>query len=673
MRRFCILAGLALAAIVINPCRAAADDAVADATADTADTITVWGVRPSQIGSAFSATEGLVELDKFEGRPLLRTGEIVEVVPGLAATQHSGTGKANQYFLRGFNLDHGTDFSVALDGMPLNLRTHAHGQGYLDLNLVVPELVGSIAYSKGPYAAESGDFSLAGAARLATLDRLDRSFLKVEAGSFGQRSALVAARAGDRGYAAFSFASGDGPWETPERLRKYDGYARYNLGDVALSAGGYAARWTSTDQIPQRAIDAGAIGLFGDIDPTDGGVTKRFFVNAFDDKGSTKWNVWAQRYTLDLYSNFTYFVSDPVNGDQFQQADRRWISGGAAQHEWRAPGAVTPRVGAEFRFDDIGRVGLYPTRARERGGVVREDSVRQLSGAFWADATAALGVVRVNAGLRLDAMRAAVDSDDPRNSNAVSDALVSPKISLAWRAAPALEFYASAGRGFHSNDARGATSTIDPSTGDAVERAPLLVEGTGAELGARYEVPGFAATLALWGLDLDSELVFAGDSGASEASGATRRGGVEALATWSPARWLTLDASAAWTRARFRDAPGQSRVPLAADYVVTGGATIRPLKDMLGVVTFRRIGPAPLIEDNSARSRASTVVNARLAYTLGPATLALDVLNVFDSRDNDITYFYTSRLPGEPAAGVDDFHIHPLEPRAVRGEVRLRF
>ncbi|MEJ0024020.1 MAG: TonB-dependent receptor [Alphaproteobacteria bacterium] len=637
--------------------------------------ITVWGVRHKEIGQAFSATEGSVDFGRFADRPLLRVGELAEVVPGLAATQHSGTGKANQYFLRGFNLDHGTDFSISLDGMPINLRTHAHGQGYLDINFLIPEIIETINYRKGPYGADTGDFSAAGAAQFHLFSTLPESFAQAELGENQWQRFVGGVNFGERGFAAVDLTDDDGPWDLPQKLRKQNGLARINLGSVSVDIGAYDARWNSTDQIPLRAVQSGLVSPLGNIDPTDGGETQRLFVNVLHEGETLKWNAYAQRYTLDLFSNFTYFLDDPVDGDQFNQADRRMIYGGSITKSFDEDllGRWRPRIGAEMRYDDISRVGLYHTIARQQLGVVREDAVEQLSGAAWGDVSGAFGPVRINLGLRADSMSVHDKSDNPLNTGDESATIVSPKASLAWQVADGFELYASAGRGFHSNDARGATSVVDPATGDAVDRAPLLVKATGAELGARLERGRFSGSVAVWGLDLASELVFAGDSGASEPSGETRRYGVEALATYSPAEWLTLDASAAWTHARFRDAPGADRVPLAAEYVITGGATVHFTPALLGTLTVRTIGSAPLIEDDSARSDPSTVVNGRLAYKIGRYTIALEGLNLLDSKDEDITYFYTSRLAGEPPEGVDDYHVHPIEPRSFRVQLRARF
>ncbi|MBL8551561.1 MAG: TonB-dependent receptor [Hyphomonadaceae bacterium] len=637
--------------------------------------ITVWGARDREIGRAYSASEGEVHFGRFADRPLLRVGEIAEVVPGLAATQHSGTGKANQYFLRGFNLDHGTDFSIALDGMPLNLRTHAHGQGYLDINGLVPEIVESIRYTKGPYAAETGDFSTAGHAGFRTFPAAPESFAQLEIGEDNWLRGLGVASFGERGYAALDLTSDDGPWVHAENLEKISAFARLNAGPLSFTFGAYDASWDATDQAPLRAIADGSISRLDSIDDTVGGKTERFFANVlYADEGGLAGNLYVQRYKLNLWSNFTYFLDDPVNGDQFEQAEERWIYGGTATKAFTARGAWTPRLGGEFRYDDIGTVGLYHTLARTRLQTVREDAVEQLSGALWAELDGDFGRTRISLGLRGDAMSVDIASDNPANSGDADDAILSPKASVSFLLADNLEAYASLASGFHSNDARGATISVDPATGDPADRVPLLVRADGAELGLRFERTGFTASASLWGLDLDSELVYVGDAGATEASDASRRYGLEVLATWSPSDWLTLDGAAAWTHARFRGvASGLDHIPLAPEYTLSGGATLRFADAWTSTLTLRRIGPAPLIEDSSVKSEPSTVVNGRVAYSVGRITLALEGLNLFDSEDADITYFYASRLPGEPADGVEDIHLHPLPPRSFRAQARVRF
>jgi hypothetical protein len=638
------------------------------AGADDVDTLYVWGRRETAIGTASSASEGLVSYGAFVDRPLLRTGELAEVIPGVAVTQHSGSGKANQYFLRGFNLDHGTDFSIALNGAPLNLRTNAHGQGYLDLNLLIPELVDTIHYRKGPYFADVGDFSAAGSAAFELLDHLDESFVTLTAGEHGYGRVLGATPFGTRSYAALDVTTSDGPWERSEALRRGNFLYRVGSGDWAFTAMAYGSRWNSTDQIPRRAVDAEALSPRATLDPTDGGRSSRLLLTA-QRRGEDGFvaSVWAQQYRLKLFSNFTYFLDNPVDGDQFEQAEHRWSGGGTVAKTWDRDGAWTTTVGSEARYDSIGSIGLYRTRARRRLSTSREDAVRQGSAAVYGQSVWHEGPWRASAGLRYDVMGVEVNADDARNSGTAWDGILSPKATLALHASDSVEFYADVGRGYHSNDARGALTHVAPVSGDPLEPVSLLVPATGGELGVRYEREGLSASLAAWGLRLDSELVYTGDAGDTESSNASRRVGLEALLNWTPVRGVNLDLSAATTRARYRDTlPGEDRIPGALRYVLTGGVSVALTPALSGEITLRRLGPAPLIEDDTVRSGASTLTNLLVRWNFDRVSLFAEVLNVFDRRDDDITYYYASRLPGEPAAGVDDEHFHPMEPRTLR-------
>jgi hypothetical protein len=639
-------------------------------------TVFVWGLRENTIGQALTASEGVVGFARYQDRPILRAGEVLEVVPGLATTQHSGTGKANQYFLRGFNIDHGTDFSASLDGVPLNLPTHAHGQGYLDLNVVTPELIETIHYKKGTYFADTGDFSAAGSAAMETFEHPQSAFVQVGAGENNYGRLLAVTPLGEHSSLAVDLTGSDGPWLNSEKLRKYNIYGHFALGDWAVNAVAYDARWNSTDQIPERAVLAGTLNRLGTIDATDGGKTSRYILS-LRNRDVEGWDIvgYAQKYKLNLFSNFTYFLDDPVNGDQFEQADERWIFGGSAVKTW--PGlwsgwALT--TGASFRNDAIDTVGLYRTTARARSATVREDDVNEWSAAAYASAQRAFGPLRANLGLRVDAIGVDVTSDNALNSGNAAEGFVSPKATLAYRVAPDLEFYAGAGRGFHSNDARGATISVDPNTGLPEDRVGLFAGAWGSELGVRWQRETFSATATAWYLKLDSELVYTGDAGDTESSDATRRFGGEILFDWRPVPGINIDASAAATDARYLGNPAAgSRIPNAITYMLSGGVSAAITEGLVGTLTVRHLGPAPLIEDNSVRSNSATATNALLRYTIGNITLSGEILNLFDSNDDDIRYFYTSRLPGEAAAGVDDFHIHPMEPRTFRVSVRWNF
>jgi outer membrane receptor protein involved in Fe transport len=648
--------------------------------------IIVYGRALPQIGTATSASQGTVGYDDFANRPVSRVGELAENVPGLIATQHSGTGKANQYFLRGFNLDHGTDLAGFVDGVPINMRSHGHGQGYLDLNFLIPELVERIDYSKGPYRAEAGDFSAAGTVNFRTAASLPAPIAEVTVGSYGYVRALAAgSTALDKGnlLLALDGTLSNGPWVLDEDLRKLNGLAHYTSGTEAagwsVKFSGYHATWASTDQIPLRSIENGEISRYGYIDPDLGGRTTRLDLGGEWHDGGTRASAFATYYDFRLTSNFTYFLNDPVNGDEFQQADRRGIFGGSLRHAlpettlFGVPAVLA--MGADLRFDRIGKVGLYTSRDGVRTGTIRQDRVDEVSGNAWAEIEAALTPsLRLTLGANAALYGYDVRSDLSANSGSGNDALLAPKAALAWRIAPALELYANYGESYHSNDARGATTRNDPATGAATDPVQLLVRARGQELGARLETGAVSATVAAYHLTLQSELVFVGDAGATEPSAASRRYGAEATLFWRAGSTLVLDAQGALTHARSRGVPkGEDRIPNAVSEVLSGGIAWTPAPALTLTARLRHFGAAPLVEDNSARSDPTTLVNAGAYYRVGNLRLGLDVLNLFNSRKADITYFYASRLPGEPGEGVEDYHLHPVEPRQVRASLRYSF
>jgi hypothetical protein len=643
------------------------------------------------VGTSDAASQGVIEAGLLRSRPALRPGEILEFVPGVIVTQHTGDGKANQYFLRGFNLDHGTDFATSVNGMPTNLPTHAHGQGYSDLNFLIPELVQRVEYRKGPYYAKGGDFSLAGAADIAYRTGFDRPFLDVGIGQRGFRR-HVAGGSTDVGsgrtlLGAFEVMGHDGPWVVPQGLKRHNGVVTLSgVGDSSswqLSFMGYQAKWTATDQVPERLLNAPGFNRYGSLDPTAGGDTSRHSVSGQWSHNDAQGGVWrAQayvvRYAMDLYSNFTYALERPAAGDQFAQKDGRTVWGG--QFSYAMSHGLFERIarselGLQWRTDKA-RVGLYDAVARRITEVVREDDVQQtLVGVYAQNVLEWTPWLRTIAGVRVDHKRAQVDALSLTvNGGTAQDSKASPKLSLIlgpWRKS---EFFVNAGTGFHSNDARGATIRLDPRSGESAQRVPLLVAGRGTELGFRTEaIPGLQSSLALWGLKLDSELVYVGDAGATEASRASSRRGVEFNNRYTPVQWLLIDADFAWSRGRFDNG---DRIPNAVDRVASMAVTLRDLAHWTTSLQWRYLGSGPLVEDNSVRSRPSSTLNTRITRGLpgwGRQTdITLDIFNLTNRRVNDIQYFYESRLPGEPAP-VADRHVHPAEPRTFRLSLRWGF
>ncbi len=643
------------------------------------------------IGAADSATQGVVTARQIDARPIMRAGEVLETVPGLIISQHSGEGKANQYYLRGFNLDHGTDFATTVAGVPVNMPTHAHGHGYSDVNFLIPELVTGVQFNKGPYSAEEGDFSTAGASHIRYANALDRPLVRASGGQDGWGRLLGAASprlgAGTL-LAAVEVGHNDGPWVRPDDYRKVNGVIRYSRGDnrnaFSITGVGYSATWDSTDQAPDRAIASGALDRFEGVDETDGGRTGRYSISADWQRSTpssvTRATAYGLSYRLNLFSNFTYFLDHPEEGDQFEQADRRRVYGGRVTHRQVGRVAEMPSefvVGADLRYDDIDTVGLYHTVARARESITRQDAVGQGSvGVFAQHELQLTPWLRSNLGLRGDGYHFRVDADDPRNAGTDSEGLLSPKASLVFGPWRSTELYANWGYGFHSNDARGTTITVDPISGEPVDRVTPLVRARGEEAGVRTTaVRGLQMTFALWRLDLDSELLFAGDAGTTEAGRPSRRYGIEWSTYYAPTSWLTFDADVALSHARFRDDdPSGDHIPGAVEQVIAAGVAVDDVHRMFGSVRLRYFGSRDLTENGSVRSGPTTLVNAQSGVRLSPSMrIVLDVFNLFNTEASDIDYFYTSRLRGEPTGGVDDVHVHPALPRSVRIGLQFEF
>jgi hypothetical protein len=651
---------------------------------DDIEEIVVTARTQTLYGEVDSATQGVVVSEQLAARPVLRAGELLEVVPGLIVTQHSGDGKANQYFLRGFNLDHGTDLATRVDGVPVNMPTHGHGQGYTDINFTIPELLETIAYKKGPYYAEEGDFSAAGAIDLRYRARLPDALFQVTAGEHGYGRALVAQSpqvAGGSLLYALDYSRNDGPWLLPEDFAKANGLAKYTRESGArrwsIAASAYDGDWTATDQIPLRAVQSGQLDRLGFVDPTDGGESRRtgLTFDLHDERGAWSYDAlaYAIDYELALFSNFTYALDDPLNGDQFEQLDDRNVYGFAGSLArgnaiGGLAGALT--VGLQVRHDDIDTVGLYRTAARERLSTVREDAVGQTAlGVYVSQSLTLAPRVRAIGGLRWQRADFDVTSSLAANGGEANDALVLPKLSFVFGPWPETELFVNAGRGFHSNDGRGTTTFVDPADGvTPIAPADPLVAVTGYDVGVRTAaIPNLQLAASLWALELDSELLFIGDAGNTEGTRGSRRHGFELGLWYRPLDWLIVDSDLAWSDAEFTgDDPAGNHIPGAVERVASLGVAVDHPSGWSGGLRVRHFGEAPLVEDDSVRSDPTTVVNLRLGYAVTPRLgLALDVYNLLDSDDNDITYFYESQLPGEPRP-VADIHFHPVEPLTWR-------
>lgn len=676
----------------------AADEQLESGNDRDIEHIEISGRDTSLLGRASTASEGIVGKEDIKLRPILRTGEILEFVPGMVVTQHSGTGKANQYFLRGFNLDHGTDFATFVDGMPVNMRTHGHGQGYTDLNFIIPEVVQSLSYQKGVSYADVGDFSGAGSASFHTLSNTDKGLVSATLGenNYVRFMAMdsVALSDKDNLFVAAERNTYDGPWtDIEEDLDKTNVLAKWSHeledGHFELTFMGYDNSWNSADQIPGRAVDEGIIDALGSLDTTVGGESDRYSLSTEYRSGNFTANAYVMSYSMNLWSNFTYFLDDPVNGDQFEQVDDRTIYGGNAaytfEHKIFGHDAST-RVGGELRIDDIDEVGLYHTAARERLGATRSDSVTETSiGAFVESTIHWSSDLRTVIGLRNDYFDFDVDDrlgvntngvDLSTNSGSNDDNMTSLKGSVVYTVNDNWETYLSAGQGLHSNDARGTTINVDPGTGGAVEQVDPLVRSTGVEAGLRGFVNDkLNLSFSLWQLKLDSELLFVGDAGNTEASRASKRKGAELALYYRFAPDWMFDFEYAYTDAEFTDdAPEGNDIPGAIKNVLQTGVSVDLDSGLFGSLRARYFGGRPLIEDGSVSSDNSTIVNLRAGYRVNDWTFQLDVLNLTDSDAHDIDYYYASRLQSDPAgAEIEGLHYHLIEPRTVRASVMYQF
>jgi hypothetical protein len=678
------------------------------AVGSVSTSINVQGRADDLIGIADSATLGTVGATELRERPILRSGEVLETVPGVIITQHAGGGKANQYFLRGFNLDHGTDFAIFIDDMPLNLPSHAHGEGYSDMNTVIPELVRRVNYEKGPYYADVGDYGSAGSAHLEFFKTLPQNFVQVEGGMYGFGRFVFGAShkvgAGDLLYGGEAYHD-DGPWKHPDNYYKFNGLLTYSVGGdsdgFSFTTRGYHGTWHSSDQISADAVPL--VGFFGTLDPTGGGRSGRYSLQGewhrLHAESATNIMAYGFRYDLDLFSNFTYYLTDTTRGDQFEQQDKRWVAGFDARHtifsEW-AGRRVENTFGLQIRNDWINN-GLYQDQNRVR--VDKTDSVTgnplpattqadQFSdtqaGLYaenriqWAPKFRSVAAVRGN--LQYFDVTSLVTT---ANSGTATKLLPSPKMNLAFGPWASTEFYLQGGSSFHSNDGRGTTQTVEPVSGEnpypntPAEKIPPLIPTKGAELGMRtLVVPHLQSTLSVWYLHSASELQQSGDTGGTTASPQpSDRYGVEWANYYTALEHVAFDFDLANSKALFTEideddaapnSPGGRRVPEAVGLVISSGIIVHSYRGFSSSLRLRYFGPRDLTSDGLFRSQATALVNGEIGYRIGERwRVSAEFLNLLNRDDHDIDYAYTSRItPTASPAFTDVFH--PVEPFQLR-------
>jgi outer membrane receptor protein involved in Fe transport len=687
--------------------------------------VTVVGHYDNAVGSSDAASQGVVRGSTLKDLPLLRPGEIMETVPGLVVTQHSGDGKANQYFLRGYNLDHGTDFATTVNGIPVNMPTNAHGQGYTDLNFVMPELVDKIDYRKGPYFASNGDFASAGSADVQYVNKLDQSIFNVTVGGEGYRREVAAgsivlgapvptpASASVSGsvqqsangagldltapgptlLGALELEHNDGPWAVKEGFKKTNAFARLSDGNSmngwSIDATYYDAQWNSTDQVPLALIQSGQLCRYCALDPTDGGNSTREILSgewhSHDIDGYTKVSAFAEHYQMALWSDFTFDELRPATGDQFQQAESRNIFGAQLVKGWNhqlfGHDSVT-EAGLQLRHDNID-VSLDNSEARVPFQTVSHDQVGEtMSSLYVQNTTTWNNWFRTLAGVRGDDVAMNMTSySQPQNSGTAAGKKLSPKLSLIFGPWAKTEFFMNAGKGFHSNDARGVIDKIDPTTGDAATAVPSLAGSFGKEVGMRSEwIDGLQSSLALWTLHSDSEIVYSADSaiGSTTPNGASNRFGIEWNNHWIANRWLLIDADMAWTRARY-ETPGANDsagdfIPNAVSKVGLLRATLQDLGPWTVGLETRYIGAYPLAQDGSLTAPPAIVTNLRLQRQLThKVSVALDALNLFNRQYYDIAYEQDYQVSPTSPVVPNGVTVHPGEPRTVRITLALKF
>jgi outer membrane receptor for monomeric catechols len=717
-----LVVGFALAVASVSQAIAAPDTAnQAASTVNAADQIppanelapvTIRGHYDNGVGTSDAASQGVVNGEILEDIPLLRPGEALETVPGLVVTQHSGDGKANQYFLRGYNLDHGTDFASSIDGVPANMPTNAHGQGYCDVNFMIPELVDHINYRKGPYFAENGDFSSAGSAGIEYRNKLDHNIADLTIGSYDYKRALFAgstrlfSSAQQSDGASTLIPSGpillgavelqrtNGPWAVPEDLHKTNVLLRLSDGTKASgwSIDGiyYDASWNATDQVPLALIQSGQLCLYCGLSSTDGGNTGRDILSGewhnADEAGYTKISAYLEHYTLQLWSDFTFFEFRPSTGDQFYQFENRDIVGGQAVKAWNLNWLgheSTTEIGLQVRHDNI-NVGLLNTVDRIPFATVTNDQVSETEAGLYLQNTDTWNPwLRTLIGLREDNVFMDMTANaNSVNSGSASGNRVSPKGSVILGPWEKTEIFINAGEGFHSNDARGVIDKIDPTSGTAASPVPVLVSSTGKEIGIRTEaIPGLQTSLAWWSLDSDSELVYNADStlGSSSPNGASKRTGIEWNNHWAPNDWFLFDADLAWTHARYAQMNDNGAtgnlIPNAVPKVALFRESVNNLGPWSAGLETRYIGAYPLTQDGSLYNPDAIVTNLRVQRKLTPdVSLSLDVLNLFNREYMDIAYAQDYNPTPNPATFVaTGATVHPGEPREFRATLKIKF
>ena len=549
----------------------------------------------------------------------------------------------------------------------------------VDLNFLIPEVISTVEYQKGPYFPDRGDFSTAGSVDIKLYDQI-RPFVELTAGSDSYHRAVAAGSMEfDSAHlmGAVEVLRNDGPWLSAANVQKNNVMAEYSTHQEDRTAhivfSYYENQWDSTDQIPKRLVDAGLMDRFGFIDPTIGGASRR--LSLIGNLESETWQLggYVSNYSLNLFGNFTYFLEDPLKGDQHEQVDRRSIFGGHLQRTFALSQRMDLRIGGDFRYDDVERLDLYQTTQRTRTGVTRRDQVDWLSlGGFLELKLQPIDQLRVTLGVRSDYYDFDVDALIPANGGSGDEFIHLPSMSVSYELNDHVELYANWGQGFHSNDVRGVTISVDPVSANPSASVGLFVDQQGGEVGLRFEGwRGLVTTITYFWLESDSELLFVGDSGSTEPSDGSQRTGFELNTFWNLNQNWTVDVLASVVDSQFTGLPSSAdEIPNAHGQVIGAGLTYVDEK-IQASLRLRHFGDAPLVEDGSVEHDQTSLLNARIAYDFGHWLISAEFINVLDAEDDDIAYLYESALQGQ--AGVEDVHFHPVDPFSIRFSVRREF
>jgi outer membrane receptor protein involved in Fe transport len=622
-------------------------------------------------------------------RPVNTSQDILRIIPGLFIAQHAGGGKAEQIFLRGFDIDHGTDINLEVDGLPVNMVSHAHGQGYSDLHFLIPEVVRVVDFDKGPYYADKGNMTTAGYASFFTRNTLEENMIKIEGGRFGTFRNVNAVRLLDQrngewnhsAYIASEYFRTDGFFEAKQHFNrlnvmgKYHAYRDTEALTIGLST--FNSRWDASGQIPDRAVKEGLISRFGAIDPTEGGETSRTnawvkHVKVQDNGGMFENQFYFSKYDFDLVSNFTFFLNDPVHGDQITQRESRTIYGFKGDYSINHPFAgksVRSEIGAGFRYDDINDIHLFHTRSRYDflNDIVRGDIDETNLYAFINETLQINDRLSINASVRLDHFTFNyIDILAPQYvRQSVSRAVVSPKLALSYNPSQGLNLYAKAGIGFHSNDTRVVV---------AQKGHEILPRAFGVDVGANFKITDrLLLNTALWMLDLEQEFVYVGDEGIVEPSGETLRKGFDLSVRYQVLPWLYVDTDINWTDPKAKGAPeGENHIPLAPTFTTIGGLSIQLDNGLHAALRYRYLDDRAANESNSVVAHGYFLLDALLKYTRKSFEVSLTAENLLDREWNEAQFDTESRLQNE-ADAVSEIHFTPGTPFFFKAGISFFF